>query len=150
MGRWSGNLLSFPYEHVTLATKDVDPALWEVAWRTCQAVPAVTWGSWSRTMLNIAHMGDRARIVEAMMGHLAQDNLIASANMMPGNDSKSGHPGGIPGYDDAVSVAATPVSRKGPMVYAVLLGLKSVGLCGRTAAAIEPEADRHRSPTPTR
>ena len=82
----------FPYEHVTLATKDVDPALWEVAWRTCQAVPAVTWGPWSRTMLNIARMGARARIVEAMMGHLAQDNLIASGNMLPGNDSSPGVP----------------------------------------------------------
>jgi hypothetical protein len=95
----------FPYEHVTLATKDVDPALWEVAWRTCQAVPAVTWGSWSRTMLNIARMGDRQRLPEALIGHYLADGINRYPNMYPGNDASPAIPAA---FQDAMLQGVSP------------------------------------------
>ena len=101
----------FPYEHVTLATKDVDPALWEVAWRTCQAVPAVTWGSWSRTMLNIGGMGDRATIARSFDRALLGGRNWQVPEHVSGQRFQPRDSGCVPRRDAAVLVA--PARRTG-------------------------------------
>ena len=56
-------------------------------------------------MLNIAHMGDRQRLPEALIGHYLADGIGKYPNMCPGNDSSPAIPAA---FQDAMLQCLSP------------------------------------------